>query len=220
VSAAPEIGVALLSVGFACGMSAGGLVADRFGFGVFGRHRVGGRRCHGDRALHGRQDRDPAARRARFTAVDLQGRAGHRRSMARVAPSLTPTPGWLPGGEAVPQDPAVRHVVPGMPRRVENDPALAAFPADLGDFFGEFGSGVRTTVLGGVQPGSPALAGLGAGSWVAFGSTALAQKVLLGAMPALAGIAMYRAMARQTGSPASAVQWSPPRAAGRSTRAG
>src|SRR6185503_7450679 len=83
--------------------------------------------------------------------------------------------------------------------------ALAAFPADLGDFFREFGSGVRTTVLGGVQPGSPALAGLGAGSWVAFGSTALAQKVLLGAVPALAGIAMYRAMARQTGSPASAV---------------
>src|SRR5687768_8011374 len=61
-----------------------------------------------------------AARSARFTAVDLQGRAGHRRSMARVAPSLTPIPGWLPGGEAV---------VPGMPRRAENDPALAAFPA-------------------------------------------------------------------------------------------
>jgi GT2 family glycosyltransferase len=83
--------------------------------------------------------------------------------------------------------------------------ALAAFPTDLGDFFREFGSGVRTTVLGGVQPGSPALAGLGAGSWVAFGSTALAQKILLGAMPALAGIAMYRATARQTGSPGAAV---------------
>ena len=97
---------------------------------------------------------------------------------------------------------AVRHFVGP---EVLSGGALAAFPADLGDFFREFGSGVRTTVLGGVQPGSPALAGLGAGSWVAFGSTALAQKVLLGAMPALAGIAMYRAMARQTGSPASAV---------------
>ena len=83
--------------------------------------------------------------------------------------------------------------------------ALAAFPADLGDFFRELGSGVRTTVLGGVQPGSPALAGLGAGSWVAFGSTALAQKILLGATPALAGIGSYRAMARQTGSPGAAV---------------
>ena len=83
--------------------------------------------------------------------------------------------------------------------------ALAAFPAHAADFFRELGSGVRTTVLGGVQPGSPALAVTGAGSWVAFGSTALAQKVFLGAMPALAGIAMYRAMARETGSPAASV---------------
>jgi GT2 family glycosyltransferase len=97
---------------------------------------------------------------------------------------------------------AVRHLVGP---EVLSGGALASFPADLRDFFGELGSGVRTTVLGGVQPGSPALAGLGAGSWVAFGSTSLAQKVLLGAMPALAGVAMYRAMARQTGSPASAV---------------
>jgi hypothetical protein len=46
---------------------------------------------------------------------------------------------------------------------------------------------------------------MGAGSWAAFGSTALAQKILLGAMPAIAGIVMYRAMARETGSPASSV---------------
>jgi GT2 family glycosyltransferase len=97
---------------------------------------------------------------------------------------------------------AVRHLVGP---EVLSGGALASFPADLGDFFAELGSGVRTTVLGGVQPGSPALAGLGAGSWVAFGSTSLAQKILLGAMPALAGVAMYRAMARQTGSPPSAV---------------
>jgi GT2 family glycosyltransferase len=83
--------------------------------------------------------------------------------------------------------------------------ALAAFPAQLADFFRELGSGVRTTVLGGVQPGSPALAAMGAGSWVAFGSTALAQKIFLGAMPAVAGVVMYRAMARETGSPASSV---------------
>ena len=97
---------------------------------------------------------------------------------------------------------AVRHLVG---TEVLSGGALASFPADLRDFFRELGSGVRTTVLGGIQPGSPALAGLGAGSWVAFGSTSLAQKILLGAMPALAGVAMYRAMARQTGSPASAV---------------
>ncbi len=83
--------------------------------------------------------------------------------------------------------------------------ALAAFPAELGGFFAEFGSAVRTTVLGGVQPGSPALAGLGAGSWVAFGSTALFQKVLLGAMPLLAGISMYRVMQRETSSPGASV---------------
>ena len=98
---------------------------------------------------------------------------------------------------------AVRHFV-GVPRGLVGRCARG-LPADLGDFFNELGSGVRTTVLGGVQPGSPALAALGAGSWVAFGSTALAQKVLLGALPAVAGIAMYRAMARQTGSPAAAV---------------
>src|ERR687893_326996 len=87
-------------------------------------------------ALHavsatGLRSRTPtvAARSARFTAVDLQGRAGHRRSMARVAPSLTPTPGWPPGGEAVPQDPVVGRTVTGMPRRPAGDPALAAFPA-------------------------------------------------------------------------------------------
>src|SRR5918997_1271268 len=86
-------------------------------------------------ALHavsaiGLRSRTPtvAARSARFTAVDLQGRAGHRRSMARVAPSLTPTPGWPPGGEAVLQDPAVERVVPGTPRRPGRDPALASFP--------------------------------------------------------------------------------------------
>src|SRR5262245_35355926 len=83
--------------------------------------------------------------------------------------------------------------------------ALAAFPAQATDFFRELGSGIRTTVLGGVQAGSPALAVMGAGSWAAFGSTALAQKILLGAMPAIAGIVMYRAMARETGSPASSV---------------
>jgi GT2 family glycosyltransferase len=97
---------------------------------------------------------------------------------------------------------AVRHFVGP---EVLSGGALAAFPGQAEAFFRELVSGVRTTVLGGAQPASPALAGMGASSWVAFGSTALAQKVLLGAMPPLAAIAMYRAMARQTSRPGPAV---------------
>lgn len=97
---------------------------------------------------------------------------------------------------------AVRHLVGP---EVISGGALAAFPADVATFFRELVSGVRTTALGGAQPASPALAGLGAVSWVAFGSTAAAQKVLLGVLPALGGVAMYRAMARETSSPAASV---------------
>jgi len=97
---------------------------------------------------------------------------------------------------------AVRHFV--GPETLSGG-ALAAFPAEPGAFFTELASSVRTTVLGGVQPGSPSLAGMGAASWVAFDSTALAQKVLLSAMLPIGGIAMYRAMVRQTTSPVAAV---------------
>jgi GT2 family glycosyltransferase len=83
--------------------------------------------------------------------------------------------------------------------------ALAAFPADVGEFFAELASGVRTTVLGGAQPASPALAGLGAGSWVAFGATALFQKVLLATLPLVAGIVMYRALQRETAAPGASM---------------
>jgi len=93
---------------------------------------------------------------------------------------------------------AVRHFVGP---EVLSGGALAAFPGDLQGFFGELVSGVRTTVLGGAQPASPSLAGMGAASWLAFGNTALAQKVLLGAMPPLAALAMYRAAIRETGRP-------------------
>ena len=97
---------------------------------------------------------------------------------------------------------AVRHFVGP---EVLSGGALAAVPEQAQAFFRELVSGVRTTVLGGAQSASPSLAGMGAASWVAFGSTALAQKVLLGAMPLLAAIAMYRAMARKTSSPGPAV---------------
>lgn len=83
--------------------------------------------------------------------------------------------------------------------------ALAAFPAAAEDFFRELVSGVRTTVLGGAQPASPALASLGGASWLAFGGTALAQKLILGALPPTAAILAYRSFARQTGRSGSAV---------------
>ncbi|MGZ8600122.1 MAG: glycosyltransferase family 2 protein, partial [Actinomycetota bacterium] len=97
---------------------------------------------------------------------------------------------------------AVRHFVGS---ETLSGGALAAFPPAAEDFFRELFSGVRTTTLGGAQAASPSLAGLGALSWVAFGSTALAQKVLLGVLPPLAAILAYRSFARQTARPGSAV---------------
>ena len=82
--------------------------------------------------------------------------------------------------------------------------ALAAFPAQASGFGSELLSGTRTTVLGGVQSASPALAPLGALSWLTFG-TALAQKVLLAALPPIAAASMYRALSRQTQQPFAAV---------------
>ncbi|MFB3738069.1 MAG: glycosyltransferase family 2 protein [Candidatus Velamenicoccus archaeovorus] len=76
---------------------------------------------------------------------------------------------------------------------------LAAFPARAGDFFRELASAVRTTGLGGTEAASPALAPLGIVSGIPFASPALAQKVVLAALPPIAGIVMYRSLLRQTG---------------------
>ena len=70
---------------------------------------------------------------------------------------------------------------------------------DARGYFTELVSGVRTTVLGGTQAGSPALAALGALSGACFGSTPLAEKLLLAVLPLLGGIAMYRAARRESG---------------------
>ncbi len=75
---------------------------------------------------------------------------------------------------------------------------LAAFPSVPKDFFTELVSGVRTTVLGGTQSASPALAGLGGLSGISFASTAIAQKVLLAALPPAAAVVLYRSVFRQT----------------------
>jgi GT2 family glycosyltransferase len=96
---------------------------------------------------------------------------------------------------------AVRHFV--GPESLQGG-ALALFPAEPSGFWTELLSGTRTTVLGGVQSASPALGALGGLSWLTFGSTTLAQKVLLAALPPIAGASMYRALARQTQQPAAA----------------
>ncbi len=97
---------------------------------------------------------------------------------------------------------AVRHLL--GPETIGGG-ALPVFPESADAFFHELLSGVRTTVLGGTQPASPAVAALGATSWLSFGSTAVATKVLLGALPAVAGVLAYRSFARQTSLPATAI---------------
>jgi GT2 family glycosyltransferase len=83
--------------------------------------------------------------------------------------------------------------------------ALAAFPQTAGAFFHELVSAVRTTVLGGAQPASPSIAWLGGASWLAFGSTQVAQKLILGGLVPLAAILAYRSFVRQTGRAGGAV---------------
>jgi GT2 family glycosyltransferase len=90
---------------------------------------------------------------------------------------------------------AVRHL---LGTEVLQGGALAVFPDRPLAFWRELTSGVRTTVLGGAQPASPALAALAGLSWASLGEPALAQKVLLALLPPIAGISLYRAMARRT----------------------
>jgi hypothetical protein len=83
--------------------------------------------------------------------------------------------------------------------------ALPAFPSSWSGFFNELASGYRTTGLGGTLAASPALGSMGALSWLTFGSTIVAQKLLLAGGPILASIMLYRALARMTGRPGAAV---------------
>ena len=82
---------------------------------------------------------------------------------------------------------------------------LPRFPSTPAGFFGELASGYRTTWLGGDLLASPALGLIGALSSLLFGSTSLAQKVLLAGLPALATVLAYRAFARLTGRPGPSV---------------
>jgi GT2 family glycosyltransferase len=83
--------------------------------------------------------------------------------------------------------------------------ALPVFPAHPDGFFRELLSGVRTTGFGGTEGASPALGMLGGLSTLLFSSGALALKAMLVGGAALGAIFLYRALARHTGSPFSAV---------------
>jgi GT2 family glycosyltransferase len=74
-----------------------------------------------------------------------------------------------------------------------------AFPSSPASFFRELASGVRTTALGGAQAASPALGALGGLSWALLGSTELAHRVLVVALPFIAAAMCYRAVGRHTG---------------------
>ena len=82
---------------------------------------------------------------------------------------------------------------------------LPSFPAEPEGFWAEMASAFRTTGLGGALPATPALGVLGGLSWLMLGSTALAQKVVLGGAPVLAAILCYRAAVRLTGRPGASV---------------
>ncbi len=82
---------------------------------------------------------------------------------------------------------------------------LGVAPASPASFFREFLSGVRTTGLGGGGTASPALAVLGVGSILTFGNPALFQKLLLVALPLIAGAGCYRVSRSMTGDRVAAV---------------
>jgi GT2 family glycosyltransferase len=77
--------------------------------------------------------------------------------------------------------------------------ALPAFPGPATTYFAELLSAVRTTGLGGTSAASPALALLGALAWLPGFDGAVVAKLLLGALPPLAALVLYRGLARQTG---------------------
>jgi GT2 family glycosyltransferase len=83
--------------------------------------------------------------------------------------------------------------------------ALPAFPDRPSGFFTELVSAYRTTGLGGSLAASPALAAMGALSYLSFASTEVAQKLMLAGGPALGAIVLYRAAVRRTRRPGPSV---------------
>ena len=83
--------------------------------------------------------------------------------------------------------------------------AIPAFPSSPSGFFAELVSAYRTTSLGGSLAASPALGLMGLLSELLFANTSLAQKIMVGAGPALAAALCYRAAVRLTGRPGPSV---------------
>ena len=83
--------------------------------------------------------------------------------------------------------------------------ALRMFPSSPAGFVAELVSAYRTTAIGGSLPASPALGALGGLSWLVFGSSSLAQKVVLAGAPVLGAVLLYRAASRLTGRPGPSV---------------
>jgi GT2 family glycosyltransferase len=83
--------------------------------------------------------------------------------------------------------------------------AIPAFPSSPSGFFAELVSAYRTTPLGGSLAASPALGLMGVLSELLFANTSLAQKIMVGAGPALAAVLCYRAAVRLTGRPGPSV---------------
>jgi GT2 family glycosyltransferase len=83
--------------------------------------------------------------------------------------------------------------------------ALPAFPGPPARYIGELLSAVRTTGLGGTYAASPALALFGALASVPGADGAVVAKVLLGVLPPLAALVLYRGLTRQTGDRVAAV---------------
>ena len=83
--------------------------------------------------------------------------------------------------------------------------SLPVFPSQPGDLIREFVSAYRTTGLGGSLSASPAVGVMGGLSFLLFGSTALAQKVLLAGSFGLIAVLSYRAAVRLTGKPGPSV---------------
>ncbi|MGH2555034.1 MAG: glycosyltransferase [Actinomycetota bacterium] len=82
---------------------------------------------------------------------------------------------------------------------------LGEWPTSSSGFFREFVSGLRHTGLGGSTSASPALGVLGIGSFLALGSPALLEKVLLLGLPAVAAVGCYRTVRAETKSVRAAV---------------
>jgi GT2 family glycosyltransferase len=83
--------------------------------------------------------------------------------------------------------------------------ALPWFPSLPSAYVGELLSAVRTTGLGGTYAASPALAPLGAIAWLPGVDGHAVAKILLGVLPPVAALVLYRGLARQTGDRVAAV---------------